>query len=557
MAFLTKSDPSAYDRPFPKVGCGLFFCFEEDDFVVTAGTASDIEIVLNLFSGVTDGDTLSLHGYTFTFVSGTPSNVQEVQIAVLDATATNFYNALLSIPFFIDNYTIDNSTAYQVKVTANEAEFDDNFSFSSTTANADAIIIDPFSTPTQGTDAVVKDNYYVYFSPLDFAKGQPLCASTLATPINVPSSGNPSACFDLQAIVSTQPSIFTLPPSPYSPTATLPNKIGGFDANYLGEYNVRAWGKYQNPNSSENCDLVQTNLIELPPSSQKVMIANFLQNIDDCQENGFNDYSFNPAGNFSQEWITNMTDYGVCQETAIELRFDYPVATIDLIGGAAYIETTLNFTDGTSTVHVWTWDEIQDGVHVAYLSFGDGTGNETVPFVPAGKKLSTVEVRFFHIVMATLFEYLKPFTIHFNNDANSFVKCCDHHKTFYFLGQRGNNDVIVGADIQIDFDAEFFQYCKEQSCCGSDVNGVNVYNMGLVSPALDSTNKVYKAKIEASEDYLEQFLMSPMKWEYDPDNNSVFLIQPMKSSYTIWKKNSRTYIEFDYKRSLIKRHLTL
>jgi hypothetical protein len=555
------SQPTAYDRPFPKIGCGLKFCFEEDDYIVTAGTASDIEIVIGLFALVVAGDTMTIDDYNFTFVSGTPTNLQEIQIGVGAATATNLFTALNQIPYFIDKYIIDNSIGFIVQLTSIDLAFNGAYDFEATTTNVSAVIINPFSTPTQGTDPVLKEEYYVLMDIIDVDTGEKVCMDALNKPINVFSSGNPKACFDLQPILARYPYIFTAPPLPYQPVLQGTGRPDNFDDNYIRRFSIRVWNSYKDPNSAANCDKVQSGFFELPSIvGLDIEVANFIQKETECSANGFFYYSYPNFGK-TQKWITVMPEsYQICQNTATELRFEYDVQTINALGGDVYMNLTVHFTDGTFINNITQWDRLTTGVQVANLSFGFGTvGNHTIqlPILFAGKKIDRVDISLFHIVFATTFYLMEDRTLYFNHEVNAKVKCCDNHSHFYFLSTVGNNDVIIGKETDIDLEVEFFEVCREQKCCGTEYYGTKQYNSGMVNAALKSDSKVYKTLIEASGDYLDEFLLSPFKWLYEQETDSLFSIVPTKGSFKIWQKNKRNVVEFTYKKSLIRKHFML
>lgn len=555
------SQPAAYDRPFPKIGCGLKFCFEEDDYIVTAGTASDIEIVIGLFALMTAGDVLNIDGYNFTFVSGTPTNLQEIQIGVGAATATNLYNSLNQIPYFIDNYVIDNSVGFIVQLTSNQLAFNGSWDFEATTVNANAAIINPFSTPTQGSDPILKEEYYVLMDIIDVDRNENVCMDALNKPLNIFDSGTTKVCFDLQPILARYPYIFTAPPLPYQPILQGIARPDNFDENYIRRFSIRVWNSYKDPNSTSNCEKVQSAFFELPATvGLDIEVANFIQKETDCSGNGFEPYSYPNFGQ-TQKWITVMPEsYEICQDTATELRFEYDVATINALGGDVYMNLTVYFTDGTFVNNITQWDRSTTGVQVANLSFGFGTvGNHTIqlPILFAGKKIQRVEISLFHIVFATTFYLMEDRVLYFSQETNAKVKCCDNHSTFYFLSTVGNNDVIIGKDIDIDLETEFYSVCREQKCCGTEYYGTKQYNSGMVNAALKSESKIHRALIEASGDYLDEFLLSPFKWLYEQETNSLFAIVPTKGSFKIWQKNKRNVIEFTYKKSLIRKHFML
>lgn len=561
MALTTLSELPAYDRPFPKIGCGLNFCFEEDDFEITPGTESDIELVIELFGALTDGDTMNLYGYAFTFVSAVPTNLQQIQIAGGAGTATNLYNSLIQIPFFIDNYTIDNSVAFQVKLTNLVAELDPYYFFSYTTVNANAVIIDPFSTPTAGINAVYKDGYYVYYDLFDTDTSERLCSVPVFKPLNLLSSGDAKVCFDVQPVIARYPELYTAPPLPRQPTYQGVNRPDNFDANYIRKFRLRVWNSYKDPDSTENCARVQSNLIEIPTVPGLTLeVANFIEKETTCNGNGFFDYSFPPLVALTQKYITVMPEtYKLCQNTAFEFRFDYDVATINALGGDVYMQLTINFTDGTSLNNITQWDRSFNGVHVANISFGSIGSNATIqlsaPF--DSKTISSVDISIFHVLFAISYFYMEPKTVYFDIGINHKVSCCEGLQTFYFLSTVGNNDLILGKTIESEREVEFDTFCREQICCGADYYGTHQYNTGKVNANLKETAKVHKAVIEASGDYLDEFLLSPFKWLYEPETDSLFAIRGTEGSFKIYQKNFRNIIEFTYQKTLIEKHFQL
>jgi hypothetical protein len=552
----------AYDRPWPKIGCGLKFCFEETQYQVLAGTQSSLQIVLNLFTAVVAGDEINIHGYTFRFVSGTPTNLQEIQIGTLDDTATNLYLSMLQIPFFADNYVLNNSTAYLVTITSVKAQFDSNYSFSTEITNPSSIIINPFSTPTAGSNPINKEDYYVFFDIEDVDTGKRICMEKIFKPLNILANGQAKACIDIQGIIERYPELFTAPPLPYQTVLQGTNRPDNFDANYFRKFRLRVWNSYRDTNSSLPCDKVQSNLISIPAIlGLRIIVANFMRKEDNCvNQNGFFPYSFPPLAAFGQRFITAMpTSYRICQKTAFEFRFDYPCQLINSLGGDTFLRVRVYFTDGTDTIITYTWDRLFDGCHVANISFGaigsDATVQLAAPF--DSKTIDRVEVSVFHVLFAVQNNFLEVKTVYYQTDDRAFVKCCDNPTNFYFLSSVGNNDVIVGKEIEQSLDIDFDGTCVEKKCCGTDYFGVAQYNSGKRATNIKEESKVHKVLIEASGEYLEEFLLSPFKWVYDRDKKAVYAIVPTQNSFKVWQKGFRNLIEFTYRKSLIQNHFKL
>jgi hypothetical protein len=553
---LTQELP-AYDRPFPKVGCGLKFCFEEDDFVLSVGSKSFIDFVVELFDIVVAGDVLFLHGVKFSFVSGAPSNLQEIQITGGAGTAANLLSSLNQIPFFIDNYTINSPAAFRITLTNKKNKIDGNWQFLPIVANVNSIILNPFASQSQGSNPVTKQDYYIFFDIIDNQTGEKLCLDSLERPLNVFSNGTNKVCVNVQPIIENYPLIFTALPTPFQPITIGTNKADNFDENYFRDFYFRFWNSYKDTSSSAaNCDKVQSDLIQVPTGSRILKIANFAQKQTQCSLNGFFDYSFPAIAPFSQKFITAMPEsYLLCQDSAVELRFDYPVATINFLGGLVRAGVIVNYTDGTASFVVFDWDTNLDGCQILNLSFGSGAGNYTIP-ITAGKKILSVVVSIYHILFATVFENLELKILNFDTRVNAKVKCCQEHETFYFLSSVGNNDIIIGKEIETSLDVEFYEFCKEQTCCGFERFGVKEQTGGKITTAISSEDKIHTILIETDEiEYLEEFLLSSFKYIYDKDSDTIFQILPTKKSFSIWKKNFKTFIEFTFRKSFLRNSL--
>lgn len=558
MALIINRQLPGYARPYPKIGCGLVFCFEEDDYTITTGTFSQINIELNNSGAggalVTDGDTMILHGYLFTFVAGPPKNLFEIQIAAGSATATNLLNNLNLIPFFRYNYTLSNSSAFVVRLTNTVKKVDPAFGFEVDVANTNAIRLQPGGTFTAGTNNIYKDDYYVSLRIKDQNSGKFICSDPISKPINFLEIGNPKVCFDVQALLERYPLVYTSPPAPYQSLYPGAGKLDNFDENYQREFQLEIWNSYTEDLS--RCEKTQSDFIEITGAfGNPLKLVNFIHKGNTCQTNAFFNYSFNPGGSFTQEFITVMpSEFTVCQESAVELRFMYDVAAIATLSGTAYIECVLNYTDGSSDTFTQSIGQIQNGCHVANLSFSPDALSGATVIVPgmAGKTIQNVRVNVFHIIMAVTTQYLKTYLINFRITKSDFVKCqCS--TAFYFVSSVGNNDLIIGREVKENFEVEFYDACFEQKCCETYL-GVNEKNTGKVDAGVNSVVEKKTAIIEAPLEYLKEFLLSPIKYEYDRDNNTVYLIRSLKKSYTIRKGDKRLFIQFEYERTIRTKH---
>lgn len=560
MSLIIQSQPDDYIVPFPKIGCGLNFCFEEDDYVVAAGQASVLDLVFDLFGLVSDGDTIEVHGRNFTFVSGTPTNLYEVQFGGSPVTRDNFVAALAQIPFFVDNYNVTTLGAYVVILTNNTAQADAAYSFQAVTASPNAIIINPFTTSQAGSNAVTKQDYYVAMDIADAITGQKLCMLPFQKPLNVPESGNPSVCFDVQPIIERYKQLYTKQPAPRNLGG-----LQGFDPNYIREFRLRFYNGYKTPNNLGGCDRLQSDFYNLPTQEEggqllNLRIANFIGKEDNCQDNPFDPYHIRQddlgvliPGFF----ISKMPEeYRLCEGTAFELRFDYPDASYQLAGITGYLESIILYSDSSTTTQTDTWNTNQDGCQIAYITVGSDP-TDTIQADP-NKKVVSVTFQFYIINASSLREdATQPKTVYFGRPNTAIVNCCHNTKQFFFVSSVGNNDTLIARDYLEELEYGFLQKAGDLRCCPNDTDGINQYTGGLRDSALDTANNTKTAYIEGPIEYLKEFLLSPLKYEYDSDTGSMYSIFSVSNSATLYEGDTRPVVAFKYQRSLIQRNFQL
>lgn len=553
MSLIIQKQLDEYRFPYPKIGCGLIFGFGEDDYVVTAGQASVLDLIFNLFGAISNGDTIEVHGKTFTFVSAAPANLYEIQIGAPPATRDNFVAALAQIPFFLDNYSVSTLGSLVVNLTNNTAEADANYAFQSTTANANAIIINPFTTSQSGANAVTKQDYYVAMDITDAITGQKLCMLPFQKPLNVPGSGSPNVCFDVQPIVERYKQLYTRQPAPRNMAG-----LQGFDPNYIREFRLRIYNGYKDPSNLGGCDRLQSDFYDLPeddPDPRNIRVANFLAKEDACVDNAFSPYSGQAIGN--QLFISTMPEeYRLCANTALELRFDHPDATGTALGERGYLETIVTLSNGATITQTDLWTTNQDGCQIAYISFGDAPPNTII--IPSGTKPVSATVQFYVIdFVGARVNITELKQLYFGRPNNAIVNCCHNTKQFFFVSSVGNNDTIIARDYLEELEYGFLQKAGDLKCCPNDTEGINQYTGGLRDSALDTANNTKTAYIEGPIEYLKEFLLSPMKYEYDSATGSMYSIFSVSNSATLYEGDTRPVVAFKYQRSLIQRNFQL
>lgn len=553
MSLIIQDQPSEYTVPFPKIGCGLNFCFEEDNYVVTAGQASVLDLVIDLFGAVADGDTATIHGKTFTFVSTTPTNLYEVQFGPGPTTRNNLLAAMAQIPFFVDNYIVSTFAAFRLIITSNTAQADAAYDFQAVTASPNAIIVNPFTTSQAGSNAVTKQDYYVAMDVTDAITGQKLCMLPFQKPLNVPESGNPSACFDVQPIIERYKQLYTKQPAPRNLGG-----LQGFDPNYIREFRLRFYNGYKDPNNLGGCDRLQSDFYNLPiadPDPVNLRIANFIAKEDACVDNAFLPYSAQNIG--PRRFITAMPEeYRLCSGTAFELRFDYPDGTNSGGGVSGYLETIVTLSNGATVTQTDLWTTGQDGCQVAYISVGSNPSDTVV--IPAGTSPTFMTVQFYLIDLASQrIDITEQREFYFGRPNTAIVNCCHNTKQFFFASSVGNNDTLIGRDYLEELEYGFLQKAGDLKCCPNDTEGINQYTGGIRDSALDTANNTKTAYIEGPIEYLKEFLLSPLKYEYDSATGSMYSIFSVSNSATLYEGDTRPVVAFKYQRSLIQRNFQL
>lgn len=553
MSLIIQGQPDEYRTPFPKIGCGINFCLEEDDYVVTAGQASVLDLVFDLFGVISDGDTIEVHGRSFTFVSAAPANLYEIQIGAPPATRDNFVASLAQIPFFVDNYNVSTLGSFVVALANKTAQSDFDYSFQAVTASPNAIIINPFTISQAGANAVTKQDYYVAMDVTDAITGQKICVLPFQKPLNVPENGNPSTCFDVQPIVERYKQLYTRQPAPRNLGG-----LQGFDPNYIREFRLRFYNGYKNPSSSGGCDRLQSDFYNLPegdPDPRNLRVANFIAKEDSCVANAFLPYSFIGVGN--NLFISAMPEeYRLCLDTAFEFRFDYPDATSTAAGQRGYLETIVTFASGLTLTQTDLWNTNHDGCQIAYISFGDASPNTII--IPPRLKPVSATVQFYVIDLAGVrVNTTELKQIYFGRPNTAIVNCCHNTKQFFFVSSVGNNDTIIARDYLEELEYGFLQKAGDLKCCPNDTEGINQFTGGLRDSTLDAANNTKTAYIEGPIEYLKEFLLSPIKYEYDSDTGSMYSIFSVSNSATLYEGDTRPVVVFKYQRSLIQRNFQL
>lgn len=551
MAIVINEKPT---NNIPLVGCGLKVEVEEDAYVNTAGAPSDISISFNLTSNITAGDTFTLHGIKFTFVtSGSVTNAQEIALgSPLSTTYLNVENTLNSFPFFAANYNITNNAAdLSVQLQAKIDRLDPNFGYSFDTANANAIEIAPTTTPTAGIDPDIKEDYVFLIDIFDFnaIDFEPLLCQPLAYNPSVDTDLNATACIFLEQILKDLGIIYTAPPLPRQTVAQGADLPTNFDPNYAFRFEISIRGEYQNPNG-ETCDRILS-----LSNSFNFTAYNLVQPLDYQEvQNYFEDIFFGGLVGGGGAFLTAMpSDYKICKYTPFELRYYLPMEQINSAGGTASLNISVNYSDGSSAGGIFSIEDFRNGVHVANISLDDDTTprfpNSTVPVNGyADKRPTSVEVSITYIYLGSPYTQAER-TIYIDNDSKG--KCCDGcQKTFYFLSTLGNNDVIVArCERQIDLDVSFYDTCREVECGGDDYFGVPQFDGGRVQTQVEQRQKVYSVYFDLQDaDYLDEFISSPRKYVYEDDK--VYRIVPTETSYQIFTKNGRNIMEFTYYKSI-------
>lgn len=533
---LTVIDSPPTNEFLPLVGCGIKFCLEEDAYELAAGEQSFIPIVFNFFSNVTDGDTMLLHGFLFTFVTAAPSNLQEIQING-NLTGINVFNTLSSIPFFIDNYNLTQASDFEVYIQNKVEKIDNNYSFSATTANVDAIVINPFypSADIQaGADPTYKDDYIVEMDVIDVTAGEVvICQEPFQKPLNLLSDGSTKVCFDIQRIIQDYNKVRSLPPSIFANFITL-------EDTYVNDFRVRFTSSYAQGGGFDR--IIDSSFIFPSALGLRYDVVNMAIDVD--SEYDVLDYSYFGAPSLPIEMITVLpSDYGICVNTPFEFRLDIPIDLIvNTFGGNVQYQVTYHYSDGSSVVMVvQNLNTGFDGVHVFTVNF------DNLPSPNPAKILVGVSVTVFQTVLAVT-ELVASNRWNFNTNQGF---CCDCNNAFYFLSRLGNNELIISKCVaEQELELEFAEVCKEVACGGEAINGATIYDGGLATFQMTKKQRNEKVLFQCnSPEYLEAFLESPLK--YVLEDTKLYRITPTQGSYKIFQINdNKFYLEFSYYKSI-------
>lgn len=556
------SEPTA-KYPSPKIGCPQPICATELDYILQAGQASQTELVINLFGAISNGDTLSLNGYIFTFVSATPTIATQIQISGA-STYANLYNRLLQIPFFADNYIITTPVAFVVKLVNKRAIYDGDYSFDSSTANADAVIQNPFFANLQGQNPIVKNNYYANLRLLD-ELGTVICAQDIERPLQLLADGTNKVCFDIAPMIDRYVDIKTLQPIPYyQNTSSTSVDIFGFDRFYKKRYSAELYATWQNQANESQLEVRQ----RLPSISFNwYEFVNFLQ---DADTDDFRDYSWDyyisQGQNPTVKWITSMPkEYLVCYANPIEARIDIPVYLLSIVGANIILRAGFSYADGSilSIDIPYGVNDIFIGTGVQVLHFNFATSGILASYTSnAGSPL--IRAKFVMIQDLLGVQSIISDVLEFNFDvANKSDVCCSDSSVFYFVSSTGNNDLLVGGEIiDIAHEYEYAQTYKQLPC--GQIESTQPYFIGgQTNTMISSDSKVYTTYLSLPKSqykYLEEFLRSPTKYFLRPPtefrSQSIYSIVPVDTNYQIKLfKNSKLVVAFKWKYSMLRRSL--
>lgn len=527
----------------PKIGCGLVYCLEEEDYVITAGKKSFIPIIFNLLGAIFDGDTMLLHGVLFTFTASPPTTATEIEINGA-FTAANVFATLSAYPFFADNYDITQPNQYEVYIENKIEQIDNDYNFVATTANANSIMINPVYPPLliqSGLNPVVKEDYFVFMDVIDVLNGETkICSTSFGKPLNVFTNGDNKVCFDVQKIIEDYQNIFTLRPLPT--ISALPNVWNWYDENFEGQFRFRFYSSYKDPNSL-NCERLIGTIITEPTSlGLRVVVVNMIQEID--ADYDITDFSYFNSTPPIRAVTTYPVDYKFCPDTVFEWRVDFPVDLINnVFGGLALLNLYYNYTDGTTDVWVLFFDSDYDGMQIVVMNLG-----VTIPAANPNKTLDNINAEVVQSILALPPVVISENTWYFDNESD---RCCKCHKQFYFLSKFGNNETMIGrCEYRIDFEVENFESCKEFTCGGDTTFNTPNFDGGSVTINVDKSAKPFTVLIECNnEQYLTEFLESTVKYVYE--NDKLYRITQLETSYQVYQVNdSRFLVEFKYKKSI-------
>jgi hypothetical protein len=538
----------------PKIGCGLVYCLDEADYIVTAGTESFIPIIFNFFDAIFDGDTMNLHGYTFLFTASPPANLNEIQING-NFTAANVLATLLQIPFFYDNYNITQPGQYEIYVQNKNPGTDSAFSFDETTANAGSIMINPFmlGSVTEGTNAVMKEDYIVELDVFDvLAGGQRICNLAYFKYLNILPDMTGKVCFDVQKIIEdyATKAIRTSLPAP-SPGGAVGVSWNGIDPDYLGQFRFRFTSKYRLPGSTACQGIIGDSFFYPSILGLRLYVVNMV--VDADSEYAAIDFSYfgNPL---PVEPITiHPDDFRLCLDSSFEFRVDFPAFLIQsLPGGIALFVVSYNYTDGSTVSINYNFNSSYDGIQVLRFKFG-----ETIPAPDPTKVLDSIKVRVAQSVMASPLVTVAEKDYFFQYPGNK--PCCGCHKQFYFLSKLGNNETITArCDIKIDLDFATLSSCREVVCGGEEYEGSDVFDGGETPVNVERIFRTHTLLFETLNfDFLQAFLESPVKFIYE--DGRLFRIFSVNTSYQIFEVGTNRYfLEYSYRKSIdiTKRHFS-
>lgn len=549
--------------PSPKIGCAQPICASESDYILQSGQASQTELVINLFGLVTSGDVLSLNGYVFTFISGTPTVATEIQISGA-STYANLYNRLLQIPFFTDNYIITITVAYVVKLVNKRAIYDGDYSFDATTVNANAIIQNPFFANSQGQNPIVKNNYYANLRLLD-ENGNVICAQDIERPLQLQSDGSNKVCFDIAPMIDRYVDIKTLQPIPYyQNVVSATTDIFGFDRYYKKRYSAELYATWQNEANESQIEVKQ----RLPTLSfLNYEFVNFLQEAD---TNDYSEYSWDyyiyTGSTPLVKWLTSLPkEYLLCYTTPIEARIDIPVYLLSIVGANVILRAAFFYADGsTATADIaYTTDDIFSGIGVQVLYFNFDTGGIFASYKNnAGSPL--IKARFVMVQDLLGVQSVISDRLELNFDvSNQSNACCSDKNIFYFVSSTGNNDIMIGGEIiDVEHELEYAQMYKQLPCGQLEATQTHFVG-GQTNKMISSDSKVYTTYItvpKSQYSYLEEFLRSPTKYYLRPStefrSQSIYSIVPVDTNYQIKLfKNSKLVVAFKWKYSILRRSL--
>ena len=529
----------------PKVGCGLVYCLSENDYVLQPGTQSYLPLVFDFYANISPGDTMLLHGFNFTFVSGVPTNLNEIQINT-GFTAANVLAVLDQIPFFSDNYTITQPSQWVLIIENNLQKFDADFNFNQNTLNPGAIDIVPvlISLVTAGSNPIFKSDYVVQIDFYDVTGGEvKLCNTSFFKHMSVQQDGSARVCFDVQKVIEDSGLVRTSLPAPF-PVGGVGVIWNGIDPDFTRDFRFRFTGSYSQSNTG--CARVIAASIRYPfPLGLRLKVVNIIEDVD--SEYSVQDFSY--FGNtFPIRTITiHPEDYIFCQDTEFEFRVDFPVAFIQsLPSGIALLVVTYNYTDGTAASVNYNFNSAYNGIQVVRLKLG-----ATIPAPNPTKVLDFIEVRVAQSAFGNPLQTVAKKDYYFNSKTSK--RCCGCLKQFYFLSDVGNNESILSrCDLEQEFESLPIEYAKDVACAGFNFEDSAVFDGGVVAINAESMSKTHKVLFECNiPEYLEAFLKSSVKFYYDSAARKLYRIRPAENKYKIFQAGENRFLmEFSYRKSI-------